>query len=82
MVLLMIDRKVSVSFDTEIAVLGEPVEQPSTEAITLQEEILDEIKVTNGLLGLICAFLLYFSIALVAVIFYKLIRYNVTHHIR
>lgn len=77
----MTDRGLSVSFDTEISVLGEPVEQPDTEALTLQEEILDEIKVTNGLLGFISGYCIFVLMVLCAIFFYKLIKNNVTRHI-
>ena len=70
----------AVSFDTESSVLDSTVSDVETSS--LQEEILAEIQVTNGLLGTICAFLLFFALALVSKMFFSLIQNNVTRHIR
>lgn len=70
----------AVSFDTESSLLDSTVSDVETSS--LQEEILAEIQVTNGLLGTICAFLFFFALALVSKMFFSLIKNNVTRHIR
>lgn len=50
-------------------------------AASLNEEILFEIRVTNGLLGHCCSLLLFIFILMAAKTLYRLIKHNVTDHI-
>lgn len=78
----MSDRITAVLSDTETIVLDDSSEQSGTEILMVQEEIRDQLLVTNQLLGTVCAFLFFFSVAAVCKLIYLLIRNNVTNHIR
>lgn len=88
MVALMSSSEVILDTETVKVVMADTSAPVSTETqteagteVTYQTEVINQLQVTNALLGDILGALIFIIIALVMIILYRLIHYNVTNNI-